>query len=163
MITQDELKDVLHYCKESGRFTWINPNGTKIKPGEKAGSIHGHGYRVIAINGKIYYAHRLAFLFVTGAFPIDYVDHLNHKRSDNRWINLRAVTRGENQKNKKLNKNNKSGFAGVSWKAADKRWVANINTNGKRIHLGLFTSLDDAIAARMKANIEHKFHENHGL
>jgi hypothetical protein len=78
----------------------------------------------IQINGKTYQAHRLAFLYMTGKFPPDEVDHINHEPSDNRFVNLRQVTRLENLRNQSLSKNNKSGFTGVSWYGRYSKWVA---------------------------------------
>jgi hypothetical protein len=81
-----------------------------------AGCLQHNGYRHIGVLGKVYSAHRLAFLYMTGKFPLDEVDHKNHERSDNRWSNLREVTRLENSRNRSMHLNNKSGFSGVCWK-----------------------------------------------
>jgi hypothetical protein len=162
-LTQKELKEVLDYDADTGKFTWLKATNNRIKVGGIAGCINKvHGYRAIKINGKIYKAHRLAFLYMTGKFPPDDTDHINHSRDDNRFVNLRKVTRLENLRNQSMYSKNKSGFTGVYWDKARNKWKANIKINGKSKHLGRFTDMDDAVIARKKANIEHEFHENHG-
>ena len=161
-ITQKELKKVLHYDADTGKFTWLKARNSRIKAGDIAGGIDRYGYIRIKINGNKYLAHRLAFLYMTGKFPPDEVDHINHLRADNRFVNLRHATRVENSRNKSMQLNNKSGFTGVSWHERTSKWIANIIINGNQKHLGYFTDINDAIEARKKANIEHEFHENHG-
>lgn len=80
------------------------------------------------------------------------VDHINHDTFDNRKVNLRIVNKNENMQNKIIQKNNKSGFKGVS--LASKKyggWVANIGFKGKQIYLGNFKNKEDAIKARKEA------------
>ena len=161
-ITQEELKEMLNYDADTGLFTWVKKRN-RIKVGGVAGCIDKvNGYRVIRINRNLYRAHRLAFLYMTGKFPTDDTDHINHDRSDNRFVNLRKVTRSENLRNSSLSSNNTSGFTGVYWEKARNKWKVCIKINGKGKHLGYFTDIDDAIACRKKVNIEHGFHENHG-
>ena len=162
-ITQKELKEVLHYDADSGVFTWLASRGNSVKVGAVAGCVDKvHGYMRIQINEKRYSAHRLAFLYQEGKLPPDEIDHINHSRDDNRFVNLRQVTRVENGRNKSIHSNNKSGFTGVYWDKAGNKWKAYININGKSKHLGRFTDMDDAIIARKKANIEFGYHPNHG-
>jgi len=106
-------------------------------------------------------SHRLAFYYVLGWCPEE-VDHINHVRDDNRWINLRAASKQENHRNRKLDTNNKSGFNGVTWYKNYSKWLACIGIGGKQINLGYFENKDDAIAARKAANIKYGFHPNHG-
>ena len=156
MLTQVELKSLLDYNSITGLFKWKNLNYSTT------GCINGDGYINIKINNKIYLAHQLAVLYITGIFPIDQVDHGNHIRSDNRWSNLSEATYASNSKNKSKAKNNTSGVTGVRWNKRDKRWVARIKVNGKQLHLGNFKNKTDAIAARLAANTEYNFHVNHG-
>lgn len=162
MITQKMLKEKFHYDPESGVFTrLVSGANNKVKVGDIAGSPN-LGYIRIWMDGRHYMAHRLAFLYMTGAFPEEQVDHINHIRNDNRWANLRAVTRLENSRNLKRPTRNTSGHIGVSWVEPRKKWTVNIRINGKLKHLGYFESLEDAVAARKVASREHGFHENHG-
>jgi hypothetical protein len=159
LITQEELKNVLEYNYETGIFKWIKPAPGRRKD-KLAGSIAKSGYSQIEINNSIYYSHRLAWLYVHGKWPKYYIDHLNHKRSDNRLLNLREVKKIENDRNVSKRKDNTSGTTGVEW--FKNKWVANIGINNKTIHLGRFYDINDAIACREEGIIKYNFHPNHG-
>jgi hypothetical protein len=161
-LTQDYLKEQLNYEPTTGLFTRKVSNNYRVKVGDVAGSMTAQGYRQINFNGKVYKAHRLAFLWMNGEFPTNQVDHINHNRLDNRWINLRVASQQENQRNASMRADNKSGFTGVGWHKRDKKWGARIRIKGKNKHLGYFTDLDEAINARKRANVKHNFHQNHG-
>ena len=160
MITQERLKELLHYCPETGVFTHIKPR-KGIRVGEIAGT-KSSLYVVLRIDGKLYKAHRLAFLYMTGSLPLRDVDHINQVRIDNGWINLRLVRTKDNNKNKTLHKSNTSGFNGVGWSKKENRWIAYIGVNGSLKMLGRFKQKTKAIAARKKADIKYGFHPNHG-
>lgn len=159
-MTQSELKTQLNYNPETGDLTWL-ASRPGVKVGTVAGSPDKYGYIVIGLKRKKYKAHRLAFLYMTGEVPAQ-CDHINHEKTDNRWINLRHATSSINQKNKSMRHDNKSGFTGVIWNKASKKWLAQIAVDGRYIYLGLFAEIEDAIAARKQANIKHNFHANHG-
>ena len=100
-LTQERLKELLHYDPETGVFRWKvdRPKGVKI--GNKAGTLDQDGYRKISLDGKRFYAHRLVWLYVHGEFPFDQIDHKNRVPDDNRLVNLRQATSGENRANSK--------------------------------------------------------------
>lgn len=165
ILTQEELKKLVHYEPDTGSFTWKVRSAYKVKVGDMAGGVDPHsGYRVIRINGKNYPAHRLAFLYITGSFPKQQVDHINRVRDDNRWVNLREVSPKENQMNRSIGKNNNSEVMGVSWCRTTHKWIASITVNGKLKHLGYFSKndLDKATEVRRTAELKYGFHENHG-
>lgn len=143
MITQERLKELLHYEEATGVFTWKVARRGEVKCGVEAGCIYSNGYRVIKIAGKRYGAHRLAWLYVHGAFPTDEIDHINHIKDDNSIVNLREATRKQNAENIP----SKSAHRGVSFDHKRKKFVASIYTNGKSIMLGRFYDLADAVAA----------------
>lgn len=160
VITQAELKETLSYNIETGDLIWIIS-----KPGVKVGSVAGTpalGYVSITINRRLYRAHRLIWLYMTGEWPKDQIDHINHIRNDNRWCNLREATYQENQRNRTNPKNNKSGVCGVRWREKRNRWSSQIKVNRKAKHLGSFTDKFEAICARKSAENKYGFHENHG-
>jgi hypothetical protein len=164
MITEQELKEALHYNPDSGEFTWLVK-----KPNREIGSVagtprknDGKTYIIISINGKKYRAHRLAFLYMNGLMPGVICDHINGDGTDNRWCNLREVDHVNNNRNMRLRVDNKSGVPGVYWNKKDKRWQASIKVNDKRGYIGQFKTLEEAKEARLKAEREHNFHKNHG-
>jgi hypothetical protein len=165
MITQEQLKEVLHYCPETGVFTWLTSSKGRRK-GSEAGTVYrkanGKSYRRLCLRYVNYAVHRLAVLYVTGAFPENEVDHEDGNGLNNRWNNLREVTRAQNVKNKRLQQNNTSGVMGVSWHTRDRRWLSAISVDGNRKFLGSFRNKEDAITARKAAEVLYKFHENHG-
>ena len=162
-LTQSYLKSILHYNPETGAFTWLVSRGNQFtRPGMLAGSDDGKGYRKIEIGGKGYYGHRLAFLYMTGAFPEKDTDHIDGNPSNDAWANLRAVSTRENMLNKRRYNNNKSGRVGVIWSKGGGKWVAHISVDKRLKHLGVFESLDDAIACREAAEIKYNYHPNHG-
>jgi hypothetical protein len=84
------------------------------------------------------------------------VDHVNGNKLDNRKINLRICTMAQNCQNRKISKLNKSGYNGVSWCIRSKKWVAQIQCENKKIHIGYFINPIDAAKAFNEAAI--KFH-----
>jgi len=163
MLAHDLLKELLTYNPETGVFTWKVYRADNAKAGDVAGSYDGgYGYIRISVNNSLYMAHRLAWLYMTGTWPAEEVDHINHIGDDNRWINLRAATHSDNQRNTSMNKNNVSGTKGVHFNKTTKRWHATIRAKGKRIFLGGFAEISDAVKARKAGEVEYGYHENHG-
>jgi len=164
MLTQERLKELLHYNAETGVFSWIIRPSNRVKIGEISDNVQkSTGYQRIRIDGELYGSHRLAWFYMTGRWPNKQIDHINHNRSDNRFNNLREVTCQENSKNTSISKNNKSGMNGVFWEKRACKWRVEIKINYKNIFLGYFTDKQEAIVARENANIKYNFHGNHGL
>jgi len=160
MLTQELLKHYLHYDELNGVFTWkFNRRG--INAGEVAGHFSKR-YVAISVNSRLYYAHRLAWLYVYGSFPKGQIDHINRNKLDNRIVNLRDIEPMENQKNMCLRKNNSSGFNGVYFCRNRKKFVAQITINRKTISLGAFENVEDAINVRKVANAKYGFYKTHG-
>ncbi len=147
MITQKELKELLHYEPETGLFTRIKKTTNSIKVGEIAGCLGKDGYTYISLKSKLHLTHRLAWLYVYGHFP-KMLDHVNRVKNDNRISNLRITTTSLNMKNSKVRSTSKSGVSGVAWIKDQNRWRAYINHHGKMKYLGQFKNKDDAIAIR---------------
>ena len=149
-LTQARLKELLHYDQGTGKFTWL-VGRLCIRKGSIAGTTDIQGYRVVKIDGKSYKAHRLAWLYMVGGWPLDEIDHINTDRADNRWVNLRAATHGQNQANSRVQKNNTSGYKGVAWAKRQRRWRAQIRTNNKTKNLGYFKDISVAAAKYAEA------------
>jgi hypothetical protein len=163
ILTQARLKELFHYCSDSGVFTRIKTIHYRAVAGMAITYVdRSTGYVRVQIDGKLYHLHRLAFLYMTGTFPSGQVDHINGVRSDNRWLNMRDVSQTANSRNQKLQSTNTSGHTGVSWYRPSSKWYAHIRVNGRTKYLGYFLNIADAIAARKQADIEHGFHPNHG-
>jgi len=163
MITHEELIDYLSYDEETGLFTVIKHKASRRPIGSIAGAMEPDGYIRISIDKKAYPAHRLAWLYMTGDFPSDCIDHINHIRNDNRWCNLREATHKINARNARKSKRNKSGVVGVSWSKSSKRWKAAISIDSGRLELGTFAKFSDAVDARKNAEVLYGYHENHGI
>lgn len=120
------------------------------------------GYAEVGLFNKAYGAHRVIWAFHHGEWPLDFIDHINGIRNDNRLENLRVVPQSENLKNLRLSNKNLSGRTGVCWHKEFGRWHAQIKTGGVKKHLGYFVDFNDAVAARKKAEQQYGFHANHG-
>ena len=157
--TPDMFDNRKNYAERSCK-TW----NTKWAGKEAFTAKDAGGYHQGAIFGILYLTHRTIWALHHEKLPdlsLD-IDHINGVKTDNRINNLRLVTREINLQNSSMRCNNTSGFNGVSWLKSNKKWHSQIKADGKRIHLGLFASKKNAIAARMKANIKYGFSERHG-
>lgn len=159
-LNQCRLSELLWYDQNTGIFIRRIGFGN-VRSGSAAGSKSNDGYMMTMIDGRRYANHRLAFLYVTGMFPDGQVDHINGNRSDNRFSNLRVVSNAENAQNVGgPQRNNKSGFFGVSWHKLANKWQAQIAVSGCSRHLGLFHSPEDAYRAYLSAKIDvHPMHK----
>ena len=175
-----KLRKILRYEPDTGKLFWLtrSPNlfegrdycserlcaswNARFSGKEALTAIDNHGYMhgcVFSIKVK---AHRAAWAVHHGYWPINCIDHLNGDRLDNRIVNLRDATHLENSLNSAMQANNTSGHNGVGWHKQRQKWRARIVLNGEEKHLGLFDSIDDAVAARQKAQIGLGFTERHG-
>jgi hypothetical protein len=164
-FSQEYLLLRLRYDPETGALFWRqDPAGTVQWNGRWAGkpafTTIERGYLQGRIDWVLLYAHRVIWKMETGLEPED-IDHENGNRSDNRWVNLRDVSRTENMRNRMISSNNTSGHPGVSltkWHT----WKATIGVDNRTIVLGSFSSFDEAVAARKAAEVLHGYHQNHG-
>lgn len=152
MITPEQLKRQLSYDPETGVFHWA-VNKYRVRAGDVAGR-PVFGYICIKVNQKSYPAHRLAWLYMTGAWPENQIDHRDRDRTNNRWSNLRAATNKQNHENLPMVKTNTSGVRGVRWDKDRNRWFAYITHNQKMKNLGRYETKEEAIKARLKAEDE---------
>ena len=144
---------LLSYNPETGVFRWkISKSG--VKSSRVSGCFDKDGYLRIGVNGAVYKAHRLAWLYVYGRFPMGQIDHVNGKRDDNRIDNLRECSAHQNGQNKIRIKRGASGFRGV-YKSGNK-WEARISAQSRIVYLGLFATREEAFAARLEAEKHHQ-------
>jgi len=120
---------------------------------------NGVGYAQGKIGGKVNRIHKMITQHFNG-----HVDHENHDRLDNRFSNLRDVTPSENQRNRSIGSLNKSGHIGINEVKGVRgsTWRTTIWDGKKKVHLGVFKTIDKAIVARKAAEVELGFHKNHG-
>lgn len=151
LVTQAELRKLLNYDANTGVFTWRVDGANYVRAGMVAGTPHGR-YLRISINRRHHFAHVLAWLYVHGARPNGPIDHVNNDGRDNRIANLRPATHGQNKQNSKTQRNNTTGAKGVL--RHGERWKADIGAHGKRYHLGVFDTFEEALSARRAAEAE---------
>lgn len=168
-LTQEFLKECLHYDPETGVFTWLHRPLSHFKSktaykiwnkrfsNKTAGGIDERGYMEIGFYSYQHRAHRLVWLYVYGSFPETGIDHINGDFKDNRLCNLREADQFGNMQNfRNAMKNNSCGILGVSQKG--NRFIARIQKDWKSIYLGTFKTSDEARDAYLKAKRElHPF------
>jgi hypothetical protein len=158
VLTAARLREVLGYDPATGVFRWRIKPCPQMAAGDVAGTAHNAGYVSIRVLGKVYLAHRLAWLYMSGEWPAGPIDHRNCDRADNSWGNLRASTKSTNAANSKAHRDSASGVKGVYWSKAEVCWRSEICVRGRRISVGLFDSIEEAAAA-YKARAEEFFGE----
>ena len=154
-LTQERLREVFRYDPDTGYFWRFKPAG-RANIDKPAGDRHDHGYVLVSIDSVRYFAHRLAWFYVYGTWPVAQMDHINGIRDDNRIVNLREATNTENCRHGGLPVHNTSGFKGVTrWKSRPQNWIASIKINGKRLYLGTFSTPEAAHQAYCDAAQQH--------
>jgi len=139
-LTQEQLREILHYDPETGEFRWLQRMKNRILADDIAGWVSQLGYRRITISGRGYSAHHLAWLYMTGAWCGATIDHRDRDPANNRWNNLRRSTPSMNNANRRRQRNNTSGFAGVYLERESGKWVARVRKDGRTHHLGRFAT-----------------------
>lgn len=151
----------LSYDEDNGRLSWKRRSDMSAQwnsryAGKPAGTSTACGYIQISLHNRLYRAHRLAWVLMTGAWPRSEIDHRNGIRSDNCWQNLREASRSENNLNITTSGRSKSGFRGVSFDKAMGRWVARAMIGGAYKVLGYRDTAEEAAALhRCAAEIHH--------
>lgn len=149
--SQSELRKILDYDPVTGHLIRKVKTSNNTKVGERAGWKTANGYRAISIFGKQHLEHRLIYLWMTGAFPQNNVDHINQIKDDNRWNNLRLATKSQNEGNTPLRKNNKSGHKCVCWDSSRSKWLVVV----AKKFIGRHTNKDEAISVAKKELKKH--------
>jgi hypothetical protein len=154
--TRDRIVELLDYLPETGVFVWKHRmdawRGWNARwAGRKAGTIV-NGYVSIGIDYHQCYAHRLAWLYVYGTLPPEFLDHANGIKHDNRISNLREATKPQNSMNSPGR--SKLGLPkGVSWNGSS--FVAQILAPGRKRHIGSYGTVEEASAAYSAEAMAH--------
>ena len=154
MLTQERLKECLSYDPDSGDFVAL-VDRRLYKAGDVFRTVNSSGYIRIRIDGVYHYAHRLAWMYVHGEWPPADLDHINRNRVDNRLSNLRLATRRENLRNRSASRSSATGVKGVDYHEGMKKYRVRIRSEGRRITIGYFGSVEEAALAYEKAAAEH--------
>lgn len=158
-ITQERLQSLLDYNPSTGVFTWKVKGSTRSPAGSTAGTKNTLGYVVFKIAGTLFYAHRLAWVYVTGEWPTKGIDHKNGIRSDNRFSNLREADQSQNNENRAMDwSKDKSLPFGVGRCKKSGKFRARIVKNKKAFELGYYESPEAAHQAYVEAKkVIHTF------
>lgn len=153
MLTAERLREALSYDPLTGLFTWRIRASSRAMIGQVAGTLHRYGYIQIKLDGVVYRAARLAWLYMTGAWPSGVVDHRDRARANNRWQNLRDVTVGVNNENVGLtsHKNLSTGLLGVTVHKRTGLFAGQIKLKGRHKTLGYYRDPMDAHNAYLDA------------
>lgn len=143
-VTQDRLKQVLHYDPATGIFTWLRTMGRQTA-GEVAGTVREDGYIRLQIDGERRYASHWACLYMTGVLPPDEMDHEDRNRANNAWLNLRHATKSQNCANRP--QTSKSGDLPRGVTRRGKKFVSQMRSKGVTHYLGIYDTPDEAHAA----------------
>lgn len=153
VLVVDRLRGLLGYDKDTGVFTNLVNRGNGASAGSRAGYLSPNGYLFISVDGISYRAHRLAWFYMYGVWPINEIDHINEVKTDNRIENLRDVTRNENEWNK--SKPRIDGFTGARGVSKKRSFFeSRITRNGVIYYLGIFKTLVEARDAYLSAKAE---------
>lgn len=135
------------FSYHDGKLLWKQPGKARVI-GKPVGNLDSNGYLLVAMKGKRYRVHRIIYEMHNGTIPEGYqIDHINRVRDDNRIENLRLATLAENNRN--------TGAKGYSWHSKAKKWSAQIGVNGKKKHLGLYETKEEAASAYSAARSKY--------
>ncbi len=154
--TAEFVRQILHYDPETGIFTWRINRAPRGKKGTIAGTVAPDDRRFIGIYQRSFRSSRLAWLYMTGEWPENEIDHENGKPADDRWRNLRKATHLENMRNTKRRAHSKQPYKGIC--KHNNGWCARITVNWKQIHLGYFHTPEEAYACYVQAT--KTYHKN---
>ena len=161
-LTYDYANYLFKYDPKTGNL-YRRVKGTEEFRSKPAGTKTKTGYIQIGVNGKLYLAHRIIMLLVNKNLSDDYqVDHIDHNRLNNKLNNLRVVSQSGNMRNSGVRSDSSTGVTGVVYLEGARKYRANIFVRGKRIHIGLYQTLEEAATARKEADVKYGYHKNHG-
>lgn len=176
-ISINQLKSLFFY--KDGVIYWRNRPRRHFKTdmafkmwsskneGRPSGTMCSGGYlrTNITFNGrrKSYANHRIIFALFNDKWPPDQIDHIDHNKTNNLISNLRCVNQSDNQKNATKRSDNKSGVTGIYWHKGKGKWCAEISSENKKIYIGSFKEMADAVAERKACELIFNFHKNHGV
>lgn len=146
-LTAARLRELFHYDPDTGVFTRL----VRVNRYPTVGTLNTRGYRIIHIGSRNYRTARLAFLYMTGSWPEFEVDHIDGQKTNDKFSNLRDVTKSINAQNKHVARNdNSSGLLGAHKLEGGKAWTSSIRVCGKQVSIGKFKTAQEAHDAYVK-------------
>ncbi len=155
MLTQARVKELFDYNSDTGALIWRVSLSSKPTVGNEAGSWRPDGYRKVRIDTKPYYIHRIIWLWMTGSWPKDGIDHKDLDPSNNKWANLREANATQNTTNRPYQSNNKHGLKGVTLHRQSGLWRARARAYGKVVSSYHKTKEEAASAAEQARSLLH--------
>jgi hypothetical protein len=145
----ERLQEVLYYEPDTGLFLWKEPTSNRVLTNEECGRICSKGYLWIAVDRCRTTAQRLAWTYVTGQDIREwYVDHIDGNRLNNAFGNLQLLSNKDNIRKSKKGK-------GYTYHKRSGKYMARIRVDGKLIHLGYFSTEEEARKAYLAARIKY--------
>jgi HNH endonuclease/AP2 domain len=153
------LHECLSYNPDSGEVVWRKRPSDHFESavrhaqwntryaGKTAGARRKNGHIHIAIDDRLYLAHRVIWKMMTGEEPARTIDHEDRNKINNRWKNLRKATHSDQGWNRTAPKNNTTGHRGVSFRPSG-RFRSYVSINGKQHTIGTFNTVEEANQAR---------------
>jgi hypothetical protein len=146
IVDQATLHKAVSYDPDTGEFSCLAPTGPRSVVGERIDALDDKGYRRVRLFGKKFFAHRLAWLYVTGNWPVDQIDHINLDKGDNRFSNLREANAYQNGYNSSAK--NAQGLPKGVVPLPNGKFYAHCRHEGKDHYLGTHDSVPAAKQAR---------------
>jgi len=167
-ISHAYILSILFYDPQTGIFKWRERTPDMFTDGghskehncaawnakfanKEAGCLRDDGYFVIRLMKRCILSHQLAWFYVYKKWPIGFLDHIDEDKSNNKIENLRQATNAQNMQNRGPQKNNKSGYKGVSYRPDKRKFSAEIYCNKKKERLGYFETAEEAHEAYCRA------------
>ena len=166
-----ELKKYLRYDDERGCLIWNERDShdfvnvaayvswNKRFANKVVGSKNTNGHVVTRVKNVPVLVHIAVYAIVTGEYPNDEIDHIDHDKTNNRMNNLRVVSRVDNSRNMPKRIDNKTGETGVFFDKSRSKYVAQV---GGR-NLGRFNTVNEAAVVAKEARLVSGYHQNHGV
>lgn len=155
-LTANRLRELLDYDPATGVFTRRVTTSSRAQAGQQVGCPTARGYLRVQLDGQMHYLHRLAWLYVSGNWPANGLDHIDGNVKNNSIANLRDVDHPTNMQNLRCPRaDNETGLLGVWFRKDTKRYSANIKTRAGKVSLGCFSTANEAHEAYLAAKREH--------
>lgn len=152
-LTQERVRELFDYDPATGNLV-RRVNKANQCAGSIAGSVNARGHINVQVDGRLWAAHQIVFIFHHGYLPVE-IDHRNRDKTDNRIENLRPATSSQNKGNIQPLRNNTSGYRGVSKNSRSGKWHAQIKIHGKQTYLGRFDTPGAAALRYNEAAVLH--------